>query len=664
MSLFDHIKNKPDSLESFNADKLSAMAAQDVVTADITDPENTLAEIAQDLIASTTDVRHYSVGIDLGTTHCVLSYVDITDIDEGEYVQQVLAIPQLTSPGVVEESYQLPSFLYQAHESELAAGSTSLPWIAKPEYLVGEIARNLGSKTPIRLVSSAKSWLCHADVDCKAPILPPDAPEEVERVSPFQATTAYLQHLCDTWLSQFPNAPLAQQDLVITVPASFDPAARELTVESARAVGLGQAILLEEPQAALYSWIEKSQGDWRKQTRCGDIILVVDIGGGTTDLSLIAVTEDKGNLEFTRVAVGDHILLGGDNMDLALAYTVKAKLEKEGKRLEPWQVQALTQSCRVAKEKLLTTTTLDSMPMVVANRGSSLLSGNLRTELTREEVNNVLVEGFLPKVAASDRPISRTRTGLRAAGLPYAQDAAITRHLAAFLAKQQNATDDLTDIALPAHASFLHPTAVLFNGGVLKADALAERLMTVLNTWLAAEQAPVARLLAGADLDLAVAKGAAYYGYVRKGKGVRIKGGTAAAYYVGIESSRPAVPGLQPEIEALCIAPFGMEEGTSEELPDDEFGLVIGEPVRFRFFASTIRREDTVGTRLDYWLDDELSELAEVEITLPVEGRRPGEVVPVHLCAAVTEVGTLELQAVSQKDGGRWKIEFDVRAGE
>ncbi|NOS87850.1 MAG: Hsp70 family protein, partial [Methylococcaceae bacterium] len=222
----------------------------------------------------------------------------------------------------------------------------------------------------------------------------------------------------------------------------------------------------------------------------------------------------------------------------------------------------------------------------------------------------------------------------------------------------------LKDINLPEHATFLHPTAVLFNGGVLKANSLAVRLMEVLNAWLAAEQAPAARLLAGADLDLAVARGAAYYGFVRKGKGVRIKGGTAASYYVGIESAMPAVPGLPPEMEALCIAPFGMEEGTQEELPDDEFGLVIGEPVRFRFFASTTRRDDAVGTRLAYWTNDELSELDEIEITLSEEGRRPGEVVPVHLCAAVTEVGTLELQAVSQKDQGRWKIEFDVRAGE
>jgi hypothetical protein len=575
-----------------------------------------------------------------------------------------MAIPQLTSLGMVEDKYQLPSFLYQAHEAEIADGSTALPWTHKPDYLVGEVARNLGSKTPIRLVSSAKSWLCHAGVDCKAPILPADAPEEIERVSPFQATTAYLQHIRDAWQHQHPNSPLSEQELVITVPASFDPAARELTVEAARAVGLHQAILLEEPQAAVYSWIEKSHGEWRKQAKCGDVILVIDVGGGTTDLSLIAVTEQNGNLELTRVAVGDHILLGGDNMDLALAYTVKAKLEKDGKRLEPWQIQALTHGCRDAKEKLFTQADVDTIPLVVANRGSSLIGGTLRTELTRDEVNRVLVEGFLPKVAASDRPVSRTRAGLRTAGLPYAQDAAITRHLAAFLAKQQNATEDLKDINLPEHATFLHPTAVLFNGGVLKADVLANRLMDVLNSWLQAEQAPEARLLAGADLDLAVARGAAYYGFVRLGKGVRIKGGTAAAYYVGIESAMPAIPGLPPEIEALCIAPFGMEEGTQKELPDDEFGLVIGEPVRFRFFASNTRRDDTVGTRLDYWTDDELSELDEIEITLAEDGRRVGEVVPVHLRAAVTEVGTLELHAVSQKDDGQWKIEFDVRAGE
>lgn len=673
MSLFDKSQRIGDgqgfiqneSTSEINPANLSATNEQDSHNGPqiLGDPgtffESNQQELSQD--PSQIVSKRFSVGIDLGTTHCVVSYAEIADT---EVPQQVMAIPQLTLPGTVEDSFQLPSFLYQAHEAELAIGSTSLPWTLKPDYLVGEIARNLGSKTPIRLVSSAKSWLCHAGVDCKSPILPVNAPEEVERISPFQATTAYLQHIRDAWQTLHPSSPLDKQDLVITVPASFDPAARELTVEAARVVGLEQAILLEEPQAALYSWIEKNQSNWRSQVTCGDIILVIDVGGGTTDLSLIAVTEKEGNLELIRVAVGDHILLGGDNMDLALAYTVKAKLEKEGKRIEPWQLQALTHSCRDAKEKIFNNVTVDTIPIVVASRGSSLMSGNLRTELTREEVTNVLVEGFFPKVAITDRPANQTRVGLRASGLPYAQDAAISRHLAAFLAKQQNATDELKDVNLPEHATFLHPSAVLFNGGVLKAKQLADRLMEVLNSWLIAEQAPEARLLAGADLDLAVARGAAYYGLVRKGKGVRIKGGTAAAYYVGIESAMPAVPGLAPAIVALCIAPFGMEEGTSEELPNNEFGLVVGEPVRFRFFASTSRREDKVGARLDYWTNDELAELAELDMTLSDEGRRPGEIVPVHLCAAVTEVGTLELQAVSQKDSGRWKIEFDVRAGE
>jgi len=628
--------------------------------------ENNQAEELSEPTTENND-KHYSIGIDLGTTHCVLSYVDITDpdADADERIQEVLQIPQLTAPGMIEDKAQLPSFLYQAHEAEINDGDTALPWTTQPDYLVGEIARSLGSKTPIRLVSSAKSWLCHAGVDCKSALLPTEAPEEVERISPYQASVAYLQHLCDAWNNQHPDSPINEQEITLTVPASFDPAARELTAEAAKAVGLQNAILLEEPQAALYSWIEKSQGDWRNHASVGDIILVIDVGGGTTDLSLIAVTEEEGNLSLTRIAVGDHILLGGDNMDLALAYTLKAKLEKDNnKRLEPWQIQALTHSCRDAKEKILSDNEADNIPIVVPNRGSSLIGGTLRTELTREEVNNILIQGFLPEVDSNEQPVSRARSGLRTTGLPYAQDAGITRHLAAFLTRQLKAVDDLEDISLPEQASFIHPTAVLFNGGVLKASRFAERLMSVLNSWLSAEQAPEARLLTGLDLDLAVARGAAYYGFVRKGKGVRIKGGTAASYYVGVESAMPAVPGMPPELQALCIAPFGMEEGTDTDLLEDEFGLVIGEPVRFRFFGSKTRREDIVGTRLDYWTEEELEELDEIEITLPEENRKIGEVVPVHLCASVTEVGTLELKAISNKDDHHWKIEFDVRAGD
>jgi len=606
----------------------------------------------------------FSVGIDLGTTNSVVSYLELSQCDGEHAPLHVLPIPQLTSPGLVGEKYQLPSFVYQAHESELAEGDIALPWDDAPEAVVGEIARQLGSKTPIRLVSSAKSWLCHSGVDCRSDILPVQSPEEVPRISPFQASVDYLRHMRDAWNDQFPDDPLSDQELVITVPASFDPAARELTVEAAHSLGLRQAILLEEPQSALYSWIQASEGGWRKQAKPGDVIMVVDVGGGTTDLSLIAVTEDGGNLVLNRIAIGDHILLGGDNMDLALAYVLKMKMEKEGKRLEPWQIQALMHGCRDAKEILLSDPEVSEIAVVVPSRGSSLIGGTLRTALTRDEVSRTLVEGFFPRVKASDRPAAQTRSGLTTLGLPYAKDARITCHVAAFLARQVNATEELAGFNPPPDASFIHPTALLLNGGVFKSDSLAHRLLEVLNEWLTGEDAPEARLLAGADLDLAVARGAAYYGYVRQGKGVRIRGGTAAAYYVGVESAMPAVPGFPPPLEALCIAPFGMEEGTGAELPHDEFGLVVGEPVRFRFFGSNVRRDDVVGTRLDYWDEDELRELNEIEVHLSSENRRPGEVVPVHLAAKVTEVGTLQLEAVATGNGERWKVEFDVRAGE
>jgi hypothetical protein len=604
----------------------------------------------------------YSVGIDLGTTHCILSYVDLGASDREEVSQEVFGIPQLTGPGAVEERLALPSFLYVAHPDELAPGDRALPWEPEPRFLVGELARNLGSRTPIRLIASAKSWLCHPAVDRRAAILPVEAPEEVHQLSPLAATIRYLEHLRDAWNHRFPDAPLADQAVTLTVPASFDPAARELTAEAAETAGLCDLTLLEEPQAALYSWIQASAGDWRNQVDVGDVILVVDVGGGTADLSLIAVTETDGSLELTRVAVGDHILLGGDNMDLALAHVVRSKLAAEGKQLDLWQLQALTHGCRSAKETLLTDPDTASVPVVVPSRGSRLIGGTLRTELTRDEVAGTLIEGFFPLVDASARPALRARTALTRLGLPYAQDAALTRHLAAFLARQHGATADLEGFTGTSEvATFLHPTAVLFNGGVFKAASLADRTLQVLNAWLEAEGAAKARLLAGADLDLAVARGAAYYGHVRRGQGVRIRGGTAKSYYVGIESAMPAVPGMEPPIAAMCIAPFGMEEGTQAELPPHEVGLVVGEPVRFRFFGSSVRREDRVGTLLEHWADGELEELEELEADLPAEDRSPGEVVPVRLQAAVTEIGTLRLDAVTGSGEERWKVELNVR---
>jgi molecular chaperone DnaK (HSP70) len=614
----------------------------------------------------TDNEARYAIGIDLGTTHSALSYVDLQASDGEKADQGVLGIPQLSGPGTVEPLPLLPSFLYLPHPDELAPGDLALPWTnGQAAPVVGEMARSRGAGTPIRLVSSAKSWLSHPSVDRRAAILPTDAPEEVERVSPLAASTRYLEHLKAAWNAEHPEAPFDQQAVTVTIPASFDPAARELTAEAARSAGYGNPTLLEEPQAALYSWIQGSGGRWRKQVKAGDIVLVVDVGGGTSDFSLIAILEREGNLEPHRVAVGDHILLGGDNMDLALAHLVARKLQAGGTQLDAWQMRALTYACRGAKEHLLADADATTWPIVVPSRGSKLIGGSIRTELTRDEVTTFITDGFFPRVEASARPATRTRAGLTQVGLPYAQDAAITRHLAAFLGRQAGATAELEGFQgnVDAAHTFLHPSAVLFNGGVFKSDILAKRVMDTINDWLTTEGAEPARMLEGADLDLAVARGAAYYGYARRGGGVRIRGGTARSYYVGVESSMPAIPGFEPPLEALCVAPFGMEEGTELELPGQEFGLVVGEPVHFRFFGSSVRRQDHIGTVLESWSPDELQELNEIQATLPAEGRTPGDAVQVKLHAVATEAGTLELVAVA-RDGQRWKVEFDVRSTE
>ncbi|MBL0390149.1 Hsp70 family protein [Ramlibacter monticola] len=605
----------------------------------------------------------YCIGIDLGTTHSALSFIDIGASDGEVTVHGVLPVPQLTAPGTVEEQPLLPSFLYLPHADEFPPGELTLPWQAGSSGVVGELARSRGATTPIRLVSSAKSWLSHPGVDRRGAILPQDAPPELERISPLDASRRYLEHLRAAWDQAHPEAPFAEQDVTVTIPASFDPAARELTLEAATAAGYPAPTLLEEPQAALYSWIQSARGEWRQQARPGDVILVVDVGGGTSDFSLIAVLERDGSLELHRVAVGEHILLGGDNMDLALAHVVARKLAAAGTTLDAWQLRALTHACRGAKEKLLADPDAPALPIVVPSRGSKLIGGSIRTELTREEVAATILEGFFPAVEASARPVARVRAALAQLGLPYAQDAAVTRHLAAFLGRQVAAVAELEGFAArrAPGVSFIHPTALLFNGGVFKSQLLADRVAGTLDQWLRAEGSEPVRPLAGADLDLAVARGAAYYGYVRRGRGVRIRGGTAFAYYVGVESSMPAVPGVEPPLQALCIAPFGMEEGTEAALPSLEVGVVVGEPVRFRFFASSVRRHDVVGTVLDAWAPEELREIDAISATLAPLGRTPGEMVPVRLHARVTGAGTLELEAVPRSGDERWKVEFDVR---
>ncbi len=592
------------------------------------------------------------VGIDLGTTHTALAHVDA---DDEAARPELFAAPQFVARGKLEARTLLPSFLYFAHESE---GLLPLPWDAERSFAVGEYARARGVEAPNRLVSSAKSWLCHPGVDRRSGLLPQGAPEDIETISPVEASYRFLDHLAEAWLAE-KGEPLSESDIVLTVPASFDASARDLTVEAALAAGLENLTLLEEPQAALYAWIASRGEAFRKELSVGDVLLVIDVGGGTTDFSAIRVGEEGGSYTLERVAVGDHILLGGDNMDLALAHLARQKLEADGKEVDRLQMAALVHAARGAKERLLGDASLASAPIAIAGRGSQLFGNALRTELSQEEVARTIVEGFFPVVPPSARVVRRARAGLTQLGLPYAQDAAVTRQLAEFLSKQAGAMGD--------GAAMLYPTCILFHGGVMKSPRLAARLVEVLSGWCSEAGRPAPRVLEGGDLDHGVAIGAARYAQLRHQKsGLRIRGGTARAYYVGIEAAVPAVPGIEPPIVALCVAPFGMEEGSRAELPPEELGVVVGEPVRFRFFGSTVRRDDTAGTELDRWTETELEELPPIEITLPPEGRREGDVVPVRLQASVTEIGTLALDAVPvepQRPDERFRIELSVREG-
>jgi hypothetical protein len=599
----------------------------------------------------------YVVGIDLGTTNCSLAYVDTGAGEDARPAD--LPIPQVVQPGVVEERPLLPSFLYLPGPNELPAGSLKLPWDAGRDYAVGEFARQQGSLVPTRLVSSAKSWLCHPGIDRRAAVLPWKAPDNARKISPLEASVRYLKHLTEAWNHRMakdrPEYRLEQQDIILTVPASFDAAARELTVEAARAAGLEHITLLEEPQSAFYAWIEASHDAWRKQVEVGDAVLICDVGGGTTDLTLIAVGEESGQLALTRVAVGDHILLGGDNMDLALAHSAAQAFLAKNIKLDAAQMLMLGHSCRAAKEKLFADPSLASAPVTVLGRGSKVIAGTIKGELSRVEMEKVLIGGFFPDCPPDAEPAKQRAVGLQELGLPYASDPAITKHLASFLTRQAQA---LAERVQPKRGKKKPAgvTAVLFNGGVFKAEPLRQRVLTVLNHW---HKGHALKELESVDLDRAVARGAAYYGMVRRGKGVRIRGGAARVYYVGIESSLPAVPGAPPPLKALCVVPFGMEEGTETDVPGQEFGLVVGAPAEFRFLGSTVRRGDTVGTLVEEW-EGEIEELAPLATTLEAPNK-DGQTVPVHLHSKMTEIGTLELWCISRDNKQKWKLEFNVR---
>ena len=597
------------------------------------------------------------IGIDLGTTNCSMSHVTGKAVDLSIETPEIenIGIAQLVNPGEVRDEPLLPSFLYVPGPADFPEGTLDLPWKAGGP-VAGALAQKRGTESPSRLISSAKSWLSYAGVDRNAPILPPNAPAGIERLSPVQVSREYLEHMRFAWDAKFPDSPFDAQQVLVTVPASFDAVARELTLKAAEQAGYKNVLLLEEPQAAFYAWIQRHP-DWRRRVTVGDLILVVDIGGGTTDFTLIAVTESRGELQLERIAVGEHILLGGDNIDLALARLVEQQLAAKNTKLDSLQLYALWQQCRGAKEKLLEEGhTKNDHPVTILGKGTGLVGGTIKTKLSRDDLNRILLDGFLPSVSSHEMPQRARRAGLQELGLPYAADAAMTKHLARFL-RQQAAASEHGSVRRGS-SGLACPTHILFNGGVLRANTVRERILEVLDNWLREEGFEPVKPLLGEDLMHAVSRGAAYYGLSRQGKGVRIRGGVPRTYYVGIETAMPAVPGMTAPLKALTVAPFGMEEGGDLRIPDREFGLVVGEPAEFRFFNSATRKNDSPGRMIDD-VGDDLEELSPVEVTLPADGNA-GDYVPVTLETMVTETGMLQLWCVA-RDGRRWKLEFNVR---
>jgi hypothetical protein len=598
------------------------------------------------------------IGIDLGTTNSALAYAEVradADLFAPANVQ-LMGIPQLVNPGEVRDEDLLPSFLYLPGAADFPPGTIALPWDEASHFVTGRLAQKRGVENAGRLVSSAKSWLSHSGVDRTAALLPFRAPEGVEKISPVEATRRYLEYLRHAWDAKMPDAPFAAQQALVTVPASFDAVARELTLEAAKQAGFENITLLEEPQAAFYAWVERHT-DWRQRVAVGDLVLVVDIGGGTTDFTLIAVTESGGELALTRVAVGEHILLGGDNIDFALANVVSERLAQKGTRLGSRQLQSLWNNCRAAKEKLLEPgSKAKEQAVTILGMGTGLVGGTIKATLLREDIDRILEEGFLPNVPSTEMPVLQRRAGLQEIGLPYAADPAITRQHARFL-RQQAATSQHGAVRR-GPSGLACPTHVLFNGGVLNATLVRQRITGALDSWLAEEGMDPVKPLAGEDLMHAVSRGAAYYGLARCGRGVRIRGGVPRTYYVGIESSMPSIPGFPTPLKALTVVPFGMEEGTDTRIPGPEFGLLIGAAAEFRFFTSTVRKDDQPGDLIEDF-GGELQELAPMEVNFQA-AENASEVAPVSFESVVTETGLLQLWCVA-RDGRRWKLEFNLR---
>jgi Hsp70 protein len=601
----------------------------------------------------------FSLGIDLGTSNSAIAFSDLASDQTS-----IIPVAQIVGQNQLGERPTLASALYLPHPGEFPGGLAP-PWGNPADTaIIGQFARDNGALVPDRLVASAKSWLSNPHIDPRQALLPWQSDIHEGKLSPFECSQHYLHHLKQAFLfaEQGRGWDLTDCQVVVTVPASFNEVARSLTAEAAKAAGLGDVTLLEEPLAAFYAWTAQTGKAWHDLVAPGEIIFVCDVGGGTADFSLIAVTDIDGRLELERISVGEHILLGGDNMDQALAYTVHAKLEAEGQSLDSWQFLTLMHAVSKAKVTLFEDSTLTEVPIAVPSRGSSLFTRTISTTLDRQTLEQVVLDGFFARTNIDDLPHEDRRSGLQEFGLPYASDPVVSKHIARFLSRSlQNvkASDQLAALIGPrAGTTALVPTAVLFNGGVFKAAPVRARVLDLLAAWNAGQ--PI-RELQGFEPDLAVARGAAIYGRHRAtGQGMRIKAGAARSYYIGLETSMPAIPGYRPPVKALCVVPQGMQEGTELLIEGRDFGLVTGRTAEFRFFSSSVRSGDTPGQILPDVR--ELEETSLLEIELPaIDELQAGQVVPVRINAVVTELGTLELWMKHVNSDRRWKVEFQVR---
>lgn len=609
----------------------------------------------------------YVVGIDLGTTNSAVAFVNLEAQDPAEGRQRIrlLEIPQLVAPGQVGKRSVLPSFLYLPGQYDLPDGAAALPWARERDFAVGEFAREQGALVPGRLVSSAKSWLCHAGVDRVAPILPWGAREDVPAVSPVTASSRYLQHLREAWNTTIAKGrdgyTLEEQLIILTVPASFDEVARELTVDAAKQAGLEKVILLEEPLAAFYSWLSENESNWQTTMAPDQVILVCDVGGGTTDFTLVATRQGEQGLRFDRLAVGDHLMLGGDNMDLTLARRIEVELLGQPGQLDSRRWHQLSHQCRRAKEILLSKSGgQDRIDVTVMGSGGRLIADTLKSSLSMEEVSEWILEGFFPQVALTDEPGGTTRTGISEWGLPYVQDASVTRHLAGFWRRHL----PLLLGEIPGRGrDALFPDFVLFNGGALIPDSIRQRIRRVVGNWFAEQTDPdwLPRELPNPSPELAVALGAAYYGLVRLGEGVRVGAGSARSYYVGV-SGEAAPAGEAETYPAVCLVPRGTEEGFQAQLAEPAFEVLTNQPVAFQVYSSSTRLGDHLGdvTCLDL---EQVTELPPIRTALRYGKKGVAKTLPVELAVRLNEIGTLEVWCQSRQSPHQWQLQFDVRHG-